>query len=111
MMLTHLMDRCRGGHSHTECRGRDCEASEDYTPAVIDAIHAGFRLRCGPSDEEIVGQSAAHMLSPADLSVSCVEHHMFEAAKHRRPFVGKSDESHTHCSSGGVRLALTSGRA
>jgi hypothetical protein len=44
MMLSYLNNKCQGGHSYAECRGRDCKASEDYTPAVIDAIHAGSRL-------------------------------------------------------------------
>jgi hypothetical protein len=84
MVLSHLSDKCQGGHSHAECRGRDCEASEDYTPAVINAIHEGFRLCRGPSDQKVVEQRSSHVLSPAELSMSCVEHHMFMAAKCRR---------------------------
>jgi hypothetical protein len=42
IMVSFLNRKCQGGHDHVECRGRDCKASEDYTPAVIDAAHAGF---------------------------------------------------------------------
>jgi hypothetical protein len=85
-------------------RGRNCKASEDYTPAVIDAIREGFRLCCGPSDQQIVGQHSSHVLSPAELGMSCIEHHMFAAAKCRRSSSplqlaetdGLADEFNTH---------------
>jgi hypothetical protein len=54
VMLSFLKKKCQGGHDHAECRGRDGKVSEDYTPAVIDAIRAGFRLCCGPSDGDFV---------------------------------------------------------
>jgi hypothetical protein len=56
IMLSLLNKKCQGGHCHAECRGRDCKVSEDYTPAIIDAIHAGFLQSCGPSDEWLVGE-------------------------------------------------------
>jgi hypothetical protein len=48
-MLTYLDKKCAGDHKHGECQGGDCKASEDYTPGIIDAIHMGFKLGCGPS--------------------------------------------------------------
>jgi hypothetical protein len=54
IMLSFLKKTCQGGHDHAECRGRDCEASGDYTPAVIDDVHSGFRLCRGSSDESFV---------------------------------------------------------
>jgi hypothetical protein len=114
-MLAHLNDKRQGGHSHAECRGRDCKASEDYTPAVMDAIRDGFRICCGPSDQQVVGQHSSHVWSPAELSMSCVEHHMLMAAKCRRSSVGKTDEFNAHRSSDGftspLQLAETDGSA
>jgi hypothetical protein len=43
-MLTHLNRKCVGDHEHAECRGEDCKASEEYTIAVVAAIHKGFQL-------------------------------------------------------------------
>jgi hypothetical protein len=41
-MLIYFNRKCLGNHTHAECRGEDCKASEDYTPDIIDAIHMGF---------------------------------------------------------------------
>jgi ssDNA-binding Zn-finger/Zn-ribbon topoisomerase 1 len=45
-MLTHFNEKCGGDRIHGECQGGDYIASEDYTPAVIDAIHMGSQLCC-----------------------------------------------------------------
>jgi hypothetical protein len=74
VLLSYLNDKCQGGHEHAECRGRDCKASDDYTPAVVDAIHAGLRLCCGPSDEDIVEGGAANLLHTDERIMTCVEH-------------------------------------
>jgi hypothetical protein len=39
-------ERCKEDHKHGDCRGGDCKATEDYTPAIVDAIRMGFQLCC-----------------------------------------------------------------
>jgi hypothetical protein len=71
--LSFLNRKCQGGHDHVECRGRDCKASEDYTPAVVDATHAGFLQSCGPSDEKLVGKCNDSTLRGVEMGLPAVE--------------------------------------
>jgi hypothetical protein len=73
IMLSFLNRKCQCGHDHAGCRGRDCKASEDYTSAVIDAIHSGFRLCCGPSDETFVGKCTDNTLRIVEMGLPGVE--------------------------------------
>jgi hypothetical protein len=73
IVLSFLDRKCQGGHDHAQCRGRDCKASEDYTPAVIDAIHSGFLHCCGPSDEKFVGKCADHTLQAVEMGLPGIE--------------------------------------
>jgi hypothetical protein len=73
IMLSFLNRKCQGGREHAECRGRDCKASEDYTSAVVDAIHSGFRLCCGLSDVKFVGECADDTLQAVEVGLPGVE--------------------------------------
>jgi hypothetical protein len=73
IMLSFPNRKCQSGHDHAECRGRDCKASEDYTPAVVDAIHSGFLQSCGPSDEKLVGKCNDDTLQAVEMGLPGVE--------------------------------------
>jgi hypothetical protein len=71
--LSFLNRKCQGGRDRAECRGRDCKASGDYTPAVIDAIHSDFLRSCGPSDEKLVGECNDGTLQAVEMGLPGVE--------------------------------------
>jgi hypothetical protein len=65
-MPTFLNERCdskRGqeDHKHGDRLGGDCKATEDYTPAIIDATHMGFRLCCEYRHVRIAGWENAFL--------------------------------------------------
>jgi hypothetical protein len=73
-MLTYLNKRCAVNHTHVECGDEDCEASEDYTPEIIDAIRMGFGLCCGPSSQRLIALPDSRNGSFAmDHVMSCVD--------------------------------------
>jgi hypothetical protein len=43
------------------------------TPAVVDAIHAGFLQSCGPSDEKLVGKCNDNTLQAVEMGLTAVE--------------------------------------
>jgi hypothetical protein len=70
-MLTYLDKKCAGDRKLGECQDGDCEASEDYTLEIIDAIREGFDLCCGSSYKKMVASRDGRMyLYPKDYFTS-----------------------------------------